>query len=139
MDRLTRKAETVAATASGKSARIRALVRRIPAGRVASYGQIAGYLPGVTPRLVGFAMAGCHRRRDVPWHRVINAAGAISGHAGAAEQRRRLEAEGVVFDSRARVDWVRFGWPGPEPGALIELGLDPEVAFELTGGRAGER
>jgi len=122
-----------------KSARIRDLVCRIPAGRVASYGQIAGYLLGVTPRLVGFAMAGCHGRSDVPWHRVINAGGAISGHAGAAEQRRRLEAEGVVFDRTARIDWSCYGWAGPDPGTLMEMGLDPEVAFELGARPAQER
>jgi len=117
---------------------ILALVKRIPAGKVASYGQIAGYLPGVTPRLVGFAMAGCGGRSDVPWHRVINASGGLSGHAGAAEQRRRLEEEDVEFDNRARIDLARYGWRGPDPGILMSLGLDPETAFAMHLDKDGE-
>jgi len=97
------------------------VVRRIPAGRVASYGQIARLVPppeGVDlqsylafgPRWVGSAMAGCPD--DVPWQRVINAKGEISPRPGAEQQRRLLEAEGVVFDARGRVDLARFGWQG---------------------------
>jgi len=115
------------------------LVRRIPKGKVASYGQIAGYLPGVTPRLVGFAMAGCGGRSDIPWHRVINASGGLSGHAGAAEQRRRLEAEGVAFDAAGYIDWRRYGWRGPDPATLIAMGLEPETAFAYRRPAAGER
>jgi methylated-DNA-protein-cysteine methyltransferase related protein len=95
--------------------RIYAVVRRIPAGRVATYGQIAALagLPGQA-RLVGYALAALEADSDVPWHRVVNARGAISlppqGHA-ALMQRARLEAEGVAF----RADLValeHFGW-GP--------------------------
>ncbi len=119
-----------------RTARILALVRLIPEGRVASYGQIAGYIPGVTPRMVGFALAGRGATGDVPWHRVINAHGGISGHAAGAEQRRRLLAEGVTFDEAARVDWRRFGWPGPDPVTLLGMGLDPAAAF--TAGRRSQ-
>ena len=98
------------------------VVRRIPAGRVASYGQIARLLPppeGVDlqsylafgPRWVGSAMARCPD--DVPWQRVINAKGEISLRPGAEHQRRLLEVEGMVFDERGRVDLTRFGWEGP--------------------------
>jgi methylated-DNA-protein-cysteine methyltransferase-like protein len=99
------------------------VVRLIPRGRVASYGQVAYLVPlpaGVDPdtyrafgaRWVGSAMAACPN--DVPWQRVLNAKGEISVRAGAAEQRRLLEAEGVVFDAKGRVDLKRFGWQGPE-------------------------
>ena len=102
--------------------RVWSVVRRIPAGRVASYGQIARLVPppeGVDlqtyhafgPRWVGSAMASCPD--DVPWQRVINAKGEISLRSGAEHQRRLLEAEGVVFDERGRVDLARFGWQGP--------------------------
>jgi methylated-DNA-protein-cysteine methyltransferase-like protein len=57
-------------------------------------------------------MAACPK--DVPWQRVLNSKGEISLRAGAAEQRRLLEAEGVVFDDKGRVDLARFGWQGPE-------------------------
>ncbi len=108
---------------------IDALVRLIPRGKVASYGQIAGYIPGVTPRMVGYAMAGSGARADLPWHRVLNAKGSISGHAGAAEQRRLLEEEGVRFDMHERLDWTLYGWSGPGHISLLELGLDPGSAF----------
>ena len=101
--------------------RVWAVVRRIPAGRVASYGQIARLIlppEGVDlqnylafgPRWVGSAMARCPD--DVPWQRVINAKGEISLRPGAEQQRRLLEAEGVVFDARGRMDLARFGWQG---------------------------
>ena len=106
------------------------VVRAIPPGRVASYGQVAKLvsLPaGVDPdtyrafgaRWVGSAMAACPN--DVPWQRVLNAKGEISVRAGAAEQRRLLEAEGVTFDSKGRVDLARFGWQGPETGDTPHL------------------
>src|SRR5512143_1963539 len=89
------------------------VVRSIPAGRVASYGQIARLIPlpeGVDPesysafgpRWVGSAMA--RGPDDVPWQRVLSAKGEISPRPGAEHQRRLLEAEGVVFDARGRVD-----------------------------------
>ncbi len=95
------------------------VVRQIPAGRVASYGQIARLIrppAGVDPqdylafgaRWVGSALAVCPD--DVPWQRVINAKGEISLRPGAERQRRLLEAEGVVFNERGRVDLDRFGW-----------------------------
>jgi methylated-DNA-protein-cysteine methyltransferase-like protein len=103
--------------------RVWSVVRRIPAGRVASYGQIARLIPppeGVDQesysafgaRWVGSAMARCPD--DVPWQRVINAKGEISPRPGAERQRHLLEAEGVVFDERGRVDLGRFGWQEPD-------------------------
>lgn len=93
--------------------RIYRVVRRIPRGRVATYGQVARLagLPG-QPRLVGYALYAL-ADDDVPWQRVINARGRVSprGVGGAEElQRRLLEHEGVEFDLRGRVDLGRFGW-----------------------------
>lgn len=96
------------------------LVRQIPRGKVASYGQIALMLPppnGVEfeaykafgPRWVGGAMAACPD--DVPWQRVINSQGKISERAGAERQRFLLEEEGVVF-MKDKVDLKKYGWRG---------------------------
>ena len=98
------------------------LVRRIPPGKVAAYGQIALMIPppmGVEfeaykafgPRWVGGAMAACPD--DVPWQRVINSQGKISERAGAEKQRQLLEQEGVEFDAKDRVDFKKYGWKGP--------------------------
>ncbi len=90
-------------------------MRRIPRGRVATYGQIA-HLAGLgrQARLVGYAMSALPRGSRIPWHRVINAQGAISARrgdpAGAFDQRLLLEAEGVKFDSRGRVSLERYRW-----------------------------
>lgn len=96
----------------GFFARVYALVRRIPRGRVATYGQVAA-LVGVPrgARAVGWALRGLGRRHaEVPWHRVVGASGRISldGRASGLEQRRRLRAEGVRFVS-GRVDMKRHG------------------------------
>jgi len=93
------------------------LVRRIPAGRVATYGDVARLLgrPRVA-RQVGYALAALDSDTDVPWHRVVNAQGRISprGSGGSDElQRLLLEDEGVHFDDDDRIDLARFGWSGP--------------------------
>lgn len=111
--------------AAARRRTVLALVRMIPPGRVATYGDIARLVPGVTARLVGFMMAGAGKEPDVPWHRVVNARGAVSPHAHAARQRQRLEAEGIVFGADGRFDLAAHRWRGPEPEALAALGLDP--------------
>jgi len=94
--------------------RIYQVVRRIPRGRVATYGQIAR-LAGLPRRArqVGYALHALPHGSRVPWQRVINARGELSPRAAPdAErlQRALLEAEGVCFDARGRVDLARFGW-----------------------------
>ena len=101
---------------TGFDERVWALVRRIPRGRVMTYGQVAealGY-PGRS-RAVGFAMR--HSPPSVPWHRVVSSRGIISprpNREGMREQRRRLEAEGVRFDGEARLDLHALAWEPPE-------------------------
>lgn len=97
------------------------IVRQIPVGKVAAYGQIAKMIPppnGVemetyaafAPRWVGGAMAACPD--DVPWQRVINSQGKISERAGAERQRQLLEEEGIIFDAKDRIDLKKYGWNG---------------------------
>lgn len=101
--------------------KIDAVVRRIPRGRVATYGQVAA-LAGRAgqARQAGYAMHTLPDGSDVPWHRVINARGEISARSVPFHeplQRALLEAEGVGFDRRGRVDLERFRWE-PGPGEL---------------------
>ena len=96
--------------------RIYTVVRQIPAGQVASYGQIAAIVGRCTPRLVGYAMAALPFDSNVPWHRVINQQGRISRRSGGDDdtiQRQLLEREGVHFDEHHRVDFNKVGWRGP--------------------------
>ena len=92
-----------------------ALVQCIPCGRVATYGQIARALGQPhAARTVGWAMRAIPEGSKVPWHRVVGASGRISipDVRGVLEQRRLLEAEGIVFDTDDRIDLNRFGWDG---------------------------
>jgi methylated-DNA-protein-cysteine methyltransferase-like protein len=88
-----------------------ALVRRVPAGRVTSSGAIAAALGyPFWARQVGWAMAALEDD-DVPAHRVVNAAGGLSGARGGVELRRSmLEDEGVEFGPDGRVRMQRFFW-----------------------------
>jgi methylated-DNA-protein-cysteine methyltransferase-like protein len=98
----------------GRWERIYAVVRRIPRGRVATYGQVAGLAGlGRNARLVGYALHALPEFSAVPWQRVINARGEISlppAGGGHLTQRLLLERDGVEFDARGRVDLNRFGW-----------------------------
>ena len=94
--------------------RIYAAVRRVPPGRVATYGQIAALagLPGHA-RQVGYALHALKSGSGVPWHRIINAQGTISlrtEFGGHQIQREMLEEEGVEFDHRGRVSLRDHGW-----------------------------
>lgn len=94
--------------------RIWSIVKRVPRGRVATYGQIAE-IAGLEghARQVGYALHNLPSRSDVPWHRVINAKGEVSARrAGDSHelQRMLLEAEGVVFNTLGRVDLKQFRW-----------------------------
>ena len=100
--------------ASSSYTRIWAVVRRIPRGRVASYGQVADVagLPRQA-RLVGYALH-ASIPDSLPWHRVVNVQGRLSlartDAAGGLTQRLRLEREGVAFDARGRVHMTRHRW-----------------------------
>ncbi len=93
--------------------RIYAVVRRVPRGRVATYGQVA-LLAGLAngARQAGYALHALPPHSAVPWHRVLGASGRISLRepAGRVTQQLLLEGEGVRFDAAGRVDLRRFGW-----------------------------
>jgi methylated-DNA-protein-cysteine methyltransferase-like protein len=95
-------------------ARIFSVVRAIPRGTVATYGQVAEMagLPGHA-RQVGYALAAYDGDEALPWQRVVNAQGRVSPRADPESeevQRDLLRAEGVVFDSTGRLDLERFRW-----------------------------
>lgn len=91
------------------------VVREIPKGRVATYGQIAKLL-GLPnhARHVGFALSNLDEDSAVPWHRVVNAKGETHPrHAGNPSfQRQRLEAEGIEFNQHGRIPLKQFQWAG---------------------------
>jgi methylated-DNA-protein-cysteine methyltransferase-like protein len=110
------------------------IVRQIPNGKVATYGQIAGMIPppqgfnlkeydAFGARWVGGAMAACPQ--DVPWQRVINSQGKISLRKEGDQnvQHELLEAEGVIFDMQDKVDLKIYRWPGPPVEWLKAHGL----------------
>jgi methylated-DNA-protein-cysteine methyltransferase related protein len=101
--------------------RVYKIVRKIPRGRVMTYGQIAELLgDGYTPRTVGFVMHASPS--GTPWHRVLNAKGACSTGRVVLphdKQQRMLEMEKVVFDKSARCDLQTFLWI-PKDGELAE-------------------
>ena|SRR5947199_235232 len=92
-----------------------AVIRRIPRGRVATYGQVAA-LAGLPrrARMVGQSLSSTPEGVKIPWQRVVNAQGKISARVGIGweegYQRHLLEEEGVVFSAGGRIDLDRFGW-----------------------------
>lgn len=101
------------------SDRVYACVRRIPEGRITSYGRVAAMLGRPrAARGVGYSLSHLPTETDVPWWRVVNRRGGISTSrvAGTAlAQRALLEREGVEFDERGEASWERFEWM-PEEG-----------------------
>ncbi len=107
--------------------RVLALVARIPAGRVMTYGQLALLAgnPGAA-RQAGFVMNSLMEGSDLPWQRVINAQGKVSTHKlGFGDlQEGLLKAEGVEFDDAGRCDLSKVQW-WPEE----EKNAPPEALF----------
>ena len=110
--------------ASDTYRRIYAVVKRVPRGRVATYGQIAeiARLPR-RARLVGYALRVLPAGSDVPWHRIVNAKGKISPRANALGhedlQAQLLRREGVRMADDA-IPLARFQWrPTPPPLPLL--------------------
>jgi methylated-DNA-protein-cysteine methyltransferase-like protein len=96
-------------------AAICAVIRRIPKGWVATYGQVAA-MAGLPrrARLVGRVLQELDPKTEIPWHRVVNAKGEVSRspsrNGGDALQQRLLKQEGIEFDDRNRFNLERFRW-----------------------------
>jgi methylated-DNA-protein-cysteine methyltransferase related protein len=92
-----------------------AVIRRIPRGWVATYGQVAA-MAGMPrrARLVGRVLQRLDPATKIPWHRVVNAKGevsySLSRNGGDIVQRRLLEKEGIKFDDKNRLDLERCRW-----------------------------
>lgn len=123
-----------------RNSRVYAVVRRIPRGRVASYGQVAAWAGlGRGARQVGYALHALPQGSDVPWHRVVNAQGRVSPrstHGPALEQRIRLELEGVRFDAGGRIAMDRFRWTEGPASPLSPLSPPASVTPRPAAGRA---
>ena len=128
---MIRSLDTIAGVLSSKQPagqtrdRIYQVVRTVPVGQVATYGQIATIVE-CTPRQVGYALAALEPGSNTPWQRIINREGRISIRSDGqpdAEQRSRLQREGVVFDIRGAIDLAVYGWSGPSWDWLLERGL----------------
>ena len=95
---------------------IHEIIRLIPSGKVATYGQIAEIVGVCSARMVGYAASSIPLNSDIPWQRVINYKGEISlrssGSGGELVQQKLLESEGVKFDQSGRTDLEQYRWEG---------------------------
>ena len=107
--------------------RILSVVRQVPAGSVATYGQIALVAGASNARMIGRVLKYLPDGSDVPWHRILNSAGQIAsrGEGGpSVEQSRRLKDEDVFITLNGKVNFREHGWGGPDWAWLEEQGYD---------------
>ena len=98
---------------SSAFAEVFSMVKKIPRGKVMTYGQIATLLVNkLSPRAVGWALHGCPE--DVPWQRVVNAGGGCSTNRlpdiPTGLQQSLLEGEGVIFRDKGTLDLESYRW-----------------------------
>jgi methylated-DNA-protein-cysteine methyltransferase-like protein len=103
------------------TAEIVRMIKSIPKGKVATYGQIA-CLAGfsLSVRRVVWILHSCSKKERLPWHRVVNRRGTISLKPGAGyeKQKAMLKKEGIVFDERDRIDLERYLWEPDEENLI---------------------
>ena len=107
--------------------RIYKLVKQIPKGQVATYGQIAKMVGNCGPRQVGYAMSHTPNGKKIPWQRVINSQGRISVRKDGAEDPRQmqlLKQEGIIFSKSGKIDFLEYGWFGPDWEWMRENGYN---------------
>jgi len=93
--------------------RVKEAIRKIPRGKVATYGQIAAYAGNPrAARQVAWILNSSSRKDKLPWHRVINRSGKISlkPNQGYEIQKGLLRKEGIKFDKNGAVDFERYLW-----------------------------
>ena len=94
---------------------IHEIIRLIPSGKVATYGQIAEIVGGCTARMVGYAASTIPVDSEIPWQRVINYKGKISSRSrvsGELLQQELLEGEGIQFDQLGKTNLKYYRWNG---------------------------
>ena len=114
--------------------RVLDIIRAIPRGKVLTYGQVA-LLVGA-PRgacQVGRILYSLGRESRVPWQRVINRYGGLSTYkiGSGYEQRRLLEAEGIVFSNDSTLDLRKYQWR-PSANTIEKLQLPEEIVYEIN-------
>jgi len=95
------------------SSRVKTVIKRIPEGKVATYGQIASIAGNYrAARQVAWILHSSSEKDNLPWHRVINRKGEISLKPGCGfeKQKQLLLKEGIVFDKKNRINLGRFLW-----------------------------
>ncbi len=91
--------------------RVYEIVKKIPKGKVMTYGQVAKLIGTKDVRKIGFALH-ANKSSEVPCHRVVNKEGKLAANFafnGAEEQQRRLESEGIKFEKDLYVDLTKYG------------------------------
>lgn len=95
------------------SQRVIEIIKQIPEGKVATYGQIATYAGNPrASRQVAWILHSSSRKENLPWHRVINSKGRISlpHNAGYETQKEKLASEGIIFDKSDKISFDRYLW-----------------------------
>jgi methylated-DNA-protein-cysteine methyltransferase-like protein len=107
--------------------RILSVIRQVPEGQVATYGQIALIARASNARMVGRILKFLPDGSDVAWHRILNSGGTISVREDggpSVEQSRRLKGEGVFITLKGKVNFRAHAWSGPDWFWLEENGYD---------------
>jgi methylated-DNA-protein-cysteine methyltransferase related protein len=112
---MSRLDDTLPAKPASLTLRIVHIVKSVPKGKVATYGQIAGMAGNPhASRLVVRVLNAYSKAESLPWYRVVNSRGTISLKPGFGyeEQRKQLVSEGIVFDDAGKIDFRLFQWRG---------------------------
>lgn len=115
------------------------LVKKIPRGRVTTYGALAKALRlRGGARAAGHAMAACPAGKSIPWHRVVGAGGRLLiREPHSSLQQRLLETEGIIIDGK-RVDMKKYEWSGANARAKSKRIARPKDTGHRRGRTTGK-